>query len=242
MINLLLSLGTALVVSVLFLFLNITPWLSIPLGLVAGTGLFIYLGRQTQQKLETIFKRAGDVLNRQPPQFEQAIEIMKEGYAFSSRQFLVRGSIDGQIGIVQYLRDKEDEAIVYLKAATMQHYMAKAMLAVIEYKRKNYSEVHKIMDLAIRATKKESLLYALYAYFLSEKMNDKAKAIEILNRGLKVLSNDERLLANRTRLQNGSEMKMSLFGAAWYQFKIERPKMVMQPPPYARMSGKGMRR
>ena len=238
MLNLLGSLGLGLLLTLAFYFLNVTLWFGIPFGLAAGIALFIYLGRQVQQKLEAIFKRAGEQLNRQPPLFEKAIETMKEGYVFSNQQFLVRGSIDGQIGMVQYLRDKEDEAIPLLKSASMQHYMAKAMLAVIEYKEKNYAEVHSVMKLAIRAAKKESMLYALYAYFLS----DRNEAIAILNKGLKVLKNDERLLNNRNALQNGKEMKMSVYGAAWYQFKIERPKMMMQPPPFARMSGKGMRR
>ena len=242
MLNLVGSIGLGVLLALIFYFLNVTLWFGIPFGLAAGIALFIYLGRQVQQKLEAIFKRAGDQLNRQPPLFEKAIETMKEGYAFSNQQFLVRGSIDGQIGMVQYLRDKEDEAIPLLRSASMQHYMAKAMLAVIEYKQKNYAEVHIIMKLALRAAKKESMLYALYAYFLSGKMNDRNEAIAVLNKGLKVLKNDERLLNNRNALQNGKEMKMSVYGAAWYQFKIERPKMMMQPPPFARMSGKGMRR
>ena len=124
MFNLLGSLGLGLALTLLFYLLNVTLWFGIPFGLAAGIALFIYWGRQVQQKLEVIFKRAGEQLNRQPPLFDQAIETMKEGYRYSNQQFLVRGSIDGQIGMVQYLRDKEDEAIPLLKSASMQHYLS----------------------------------------------------------------------------------------------------------------------
>ena len=57
MIHVLLGLGTALVVVLFFTLLKIPLWLSIPLGLVAGVALFIYLGKRVQGELEKIFKR-----------------------------------------------------------------------------------------------------------------------------------------------------------------------------------------
>ena len=64
MINLLLSLGAAAVLVVLTKLLGITPWIGVPMGLVAGVALFIYLGRKVQQELEKIFGRAGELLKK----------------------------------------------------------------------------------------------------------------------------------------------------------------------------------
>ena len=108
MINLLLGLGAALAVILLSALLSIKLWISVPIGILAGAGLFIWQGRKVQQELEKIFTRAGELLKKQ--QFEKAIEVMKEGYRFAPKQFLVKGSIDGQIGVVQYLRKKNEEA------------------------------------------------------------------------------------------------------------------------------------
>ena len=88
MINLLLGLGAALAVIVLSKLLGIWLAVGIPLGLVAGAALFIWQGRQVQQELEKIFTRAGDLMKKQ--QFDKAIEAMREGYKFSTRQFLVK--------------------------------------------------------------------------------------------------------------------------------------------------------
>ena len=238
MINLLLGLGAALAVILLSTLLSIKLWISVPLGLLAGAGLFIWQGRKIQQDLEKIFTRAGDLLKKQ--QFDKAIEVMKEGYQFSTRQFLVKGSIDGQIGVVQYLRKKNDEAEPLLAAASMQHYIAKAMLGIIQWKRGEKKKAKETFNLALKSGKKESLLYAVYAYVLME-MSERDKAIEILNKGLEICKGDERLITNRNLLQNGKALKMKVYGEQWYQFLLERPMIRQEAPSFARVSRRALR-
>lgn len=238
MINLLLGLGAALAVILLSSLLSIKLWISLPLGILAGAGLFIWQGRKVQQDLEKIFARAGELLKKQ--QWEKAIETMKEGYRFSSRQFLVKGSIDGQIGVVQYLRKKNEEAEPLLLAASMQHYIAKAMLGILQWKRGDKKKAKQTFDLALKAGKKESLLYAVYAYVLLE-MGERNRAIEILNKGLEICKGDERLITNRNLLQNGKTLKMKVYGEQWYQFLLERPMVRQEAPSFARISRRALR-
>lgn len=238
MINLLLGLGAALAVILLSSLLRISLWISVPVGLAAGAGLFIWQGRKVQQELERIFTRAGDQLKKQ--QFEKAIDIMKEGYRFSTRQFLVKGSIDGQIGVVQYLRKKNEEAEPLLASASMQHYIAKAMLGILQWKRGEKKKAKETFDLALKTGKKESLLYAVYAYVLTE-MGERDRAIDVLNRGLGVCKGDERLITNRNLLQNGKALKMKVYGEQWYQFLLERPMLRQEAPPFARVSRRALR-
>lgn len=238
MINLLLGLGAALAVVLLTSLLKIKLWISLPLGLLAGGALFIWLGRQVQQELERIFAQAGDLLKKQ--QFDKAIDAMKEGYRFAPKQFLVKGSIDGQIGVVQYLRKKNAEAEPLLASASMQHYIAKAMLGILQWKRGEKKKAKETFDLALKSGKKESLLYAVYAYVLME-MGERDRAIEILNRGLGVCKGDERLITNRNQLQNGKAMKMKVYGEQWYQFLLERPMIRQDAPPFARVSRRALR-
>jgi len=237
-INLLLGLGAAVLTVLIGMLLRWPLWLSIPLGLLAGFGLFIWLGRKVQEQLEKIFTRAGELMKKQ--QFDAAITVMKEGYKLGPRQFLVKGSIDGQIGVVQYLRKKNDEAEPLLKSASMQHSVPKAILAPMQWKRGEKKKAKQTFGLALKAGKKESLLYGVYAYALNE-MHDRDGAIEVLNRGLKICKGDERLLTNRSLLQNGKAMKMKVYGEQWYQFMLERPMLRQEPPPYARVSKRGIR-
>lgn len=238
MINLLLGLGAALAVILLSTLLSIKLWISIPIGLLAGAGLFIWQGRKVQQELEKIFTRAGDLLKKQ--QFEKAIEVMKEGYRFAPRQFLVKGSIDGQIGVVQYLRKKNDEAEPLLASASMQHYIAKAMLGILQWKRGEKKKAKETFALALKTGKKESLLYAVYAYVLVE-MGERDRAIEVLNQGLGICKGDERLITNRNLLQNGKALKMKVYGEQWYQFMLERPMIRQEAPAFARVSRRALR-
>ncbi len=238
MINLLYSLGLAIGVVVLCLLLKISLWFGVPFGLVGGGALFIWLGRKVQTQLEAIFNRAGELLKKQ--KYDPAIEIMKEGYAFSKQQFLVKGSIDGQIGMIQYMRGKKEEAEPLLTSAAMNHYVAKAMLAVLQWKRGEKKAAKETFEVCLKTAKKESLLYGVYAYVLNE-MGEREAAVDTLNRGLKICKDDERLLTNRNLLQNGKSMKMKVYGEQWYQFLIERPKIMQEPPPFARISRRALR-
>lgn len=238
MINLGLSLLLAFAVAVLFRLLKVPLWLGIPFGLLAGTALFIWLGRQIQNQLEAIFTRSGELLKKQ--QWDKAIEVMKEAYAFGSRQFLVKGTVDGQIGMVQYLRKKNDEAEPLLRSASPQHTTAKAMLAILQWKRGENAAAKETFEIALKAGKKESLLYAVFAWVLVE-MKDRAGAVAVLNRGLQVCKDDERLLNNRNLLQNNKAMKMKVYGEQWYQFLLERPIVRQEPPPFAKVSKRALR-
>ncbi len=238
MIHLGMSLVLAVAVALLFRLLRIPFWLGIPFGLLAGTALFIWLGRKVQTELEAVFTRAGELLKKQ--QFDKGIEVMKQAYAYSRRQFLVKGTVDGQIGMVQYLRKKNEEAEPLLRSASPQHYIAKAMLGILEWKRGENAQARRTFETALKAGKKESLLYAVYAYVLVE-MKDRAQAVEVLNRGLKVCKDDERLLTNRNLLQNNKAMKMKLYGEQWYQFMLERPVIRQEPPPFAKVSKRALR-
>jgi hypothetical protein len=80
----------------------------------------------------------------------------------------------------------------------------------------------------------------VYAYVLNE-MKDREKAVAILNQGLSVCKDDERLLVNRNSLQNNKPMKMKVYGDQWYQFMLERPMVRQEPPPFARISKRALR-
>ncbi len=232
------GLGAAIGVVLILLPLRVTLWIGVPLGLACGIGLFIWRSRQVQNQLEAIFNRAGELMKKQ--QFDPAIEVMKEGYALSRWQFMVKGSIDGQIGVVQYVRKKNDEAEPLLRTASYQHYIAKAMLGILQWKRGEKKQAKETFTLAIKAGKKESLLYAVYAWVLNE-MKERDKAIEVVNKGLAICQGDERLAAQRTCLQNNKPMKMKVYGEQWYQFMLERPIIRQEPPPFARISKRSMR-
>ena len=88
---------------------------------------------------------------------------------------------------------------------------------------------------------KESLLWNLYAYCLSEECKDNSKAIQILEKGLKKLPGDSHITENIENLKSGKKMKMRSFGDQWYQFHLESLGQ-LQKHQMAAMGGKMQKR
>lgn len=231
MINLALSLLLAAIVSVIFIMgLDVVAWASIPLGIIAGFMLFIFLGRKVQMQLEAVMTKMQAELQQQ--KFDRAIATLKSGLVLKNRQFFVAAQLHSQIGSLYYLQGQKhyDEAMEHFKNGFPKHFVGQGMMACIYYKRKDYDNMRNTLEIGIRSNKKESLVYALFAYLLYQ-IKEKEEAIEVLQRGIKVLPNDERLLTNLTNLQNNKKMKMKVYGDIWMQFMLERPKRMQQEVP-----------
>ena len=219
MINLIISiLGAAVIFLVFNLALGVSYAGILP-GLITFGASYFLLARRTMRKIEVIFQTANMELEKQ--HINRAIEILKSGYALAPWQFFVKGQVNAQIGTIFYVQKKFKEAEPYLEKAFVRHWIARAMLAVIYYKRKDYAKMSKLFEASVKSSKKESLLWNLYAY-CAWKSGDRDKAIEILNRALKALPDEERTKTNRTALQNKGKMKMKPWKDMWYQFHLAR--------------------
>jgi len=239
MINLSASLALAFVVAAAFIFgLEVSLWASIPLGLVSGFVLFLFLGKKIQSQLEALMGQMQQHLQDQ--KFDRAIDVLKGGLSLSNRHFFVGGQLNSQIGMLYYLQKKHDQALEYFKKGFVKHYVGQGMMACVYYKRKDYDNMKKAMDDAISANKKESIIYSLYAYLLYQ-LKEKDEAMEVLHKGLKKLPDDERLKTNLTQLQNNKKLKMKIYGDLWVQFMLERPPRIQQQmPSHMRQSRKAM--
>ena len=176
----------------------------------------------------------------QDQKFDRAIEVLKGGLVLGNRHFFVAGQLNSQIGMLYYLQKKNDQALEFFKKGFVKHYVGQGMMACVYYKRKDYENMNKAMEDAISSNKKESIVYSLYAYLLYQ-LKKKNEAIEVLQKGLKKLPDDERLKTNLTHLQNNKKMKMKVYGDLWIQFMLEKPPRIQQQmPSHMRQSRKAM--
>ena len=237
MYNVLIAVGAALLSFVVLSFAlgtgNFKPLYGIVPGIFAGAIAYFYLVRRTMREVEAIMTRAQEALtsaqgSSQMGQkqlnktIDKAIGILKEGYELEKWQFWVKAQLDGQIGQLLYMAKKYDMAEKYLVNALSRHWMAKAMLGSLYYKRKKHEEMEAAFEVAVDKSKKESLLWNLYAYCLW-KTNQAEKAVEVLNRALENMPNDEKTKANLSALQNDNKMKMRGWNMMWYQFHLDAP-------------------
>jgi tetratricopeptide (TPR) repeat protein len=215
----------------------------VALGAIAFFVSNFVLSRTIGKKVEARMQEVGQVLGKGRP--ERAIEVLKATYPLTRWQFMLRGQIDGQIGVILYAQRKFDEALPYLEKASNRHWMARAMLGVTYFKRNRFAEMDKVFQKAIAANRKEGMLASLYAYCLV-KRGEADRALDVLNGALKKLEDDARLTANVNAVQNKKPIKMKAYGDVWYQFHLERPPGMAQGQmpkgPMPKMRRKAVRR
>jgi tetratricopeptide (TPR) repeat protein len=207
---------------VIFIILNLAagvPWYwALLVSMLCFFGAFYFLSRQIMKRVTAIMETAAKDLQGQ--RVEKAIRELKDAFRYAKWQIWLEGQLNAQIGTIYYMKRDFSNAFPYLQKAFFKNWVAMGMLAISYMKRNKNDRMRSTFDKAVQASPKESLLWNLYAYCLSEiGDNDGAKAT--LEKGLKKLPSDESLKSNLSLLQDGKKMKMRQFGDMWFQFHLE---------------------
>lgn len=196
-------------------------------GVIAMVAAYFLLGRRVQAQLQAgMMAVQKEIQRRQIDAAVRMLEAMKKKLGFW--QFFATSSIDGQIGAIQFLQGKQDEAKPYLENAFVRMWEPQGMLAAIHAKKKDYDAVDRVLERAAKYNPKQGLLWSLWA-FIHWKAGHKDKAIEILSRGKDALGEkDPHIVSNLLAVQNNKKMKMKGYGEPWYQFQLEQHPMLRQ--------------
>ncbi|MBA2661850.1 MAG: tetratricopeptide repeat protein [Bradymonadaceae bacterium] len=206
-------------------------WYGILPGLIAFFAAYIFLARRILKLVQAAVAQAQTELSKQ--RVSQAIAVLKQAYPLGKWQFFIASQIDAQIGSILYMTQKFDESEPYLKRSFKKNWVSRAMLAALYYKRKKYTEMEKVFDEAVKANKKESLLWNMYAYCMW-KAGDRDKAIAVLNRALEAMPEDAKSQTNLNALKNNKKMKMRSWNLMWYQFHLDKPPAQRQNAQFRR--------
>jgi tetratricopeptide (TPR) repeat protein len=227
MYNLLISIAVGVVVSVaLALGTNLGLVAAIFPGVLAVTITYFVLMRRTWKKLETVF----DAMQKevQAQKFDKAIQTLQGGFVLAPWQFLVASQLHSNIGILHYLKQDLEAALPHLDKSFSKNWVARGMLAAARYRKQDLDAATKVLEEAVRANKKEGVVWSLYAWIL-EKEDRHEAAIAVLGRGVAANPSDEKLKNSLQSLQNGKKLKLGkLYAEQWFQFMLERP-----PPEFA---------
>ncbi|BCR04495.1 hypothetical protein DESUT3_15640 [Desulfuromonas versatilis] len=182
--------------------------------------VYLVMTRLTMKKVGALMEIAQRDL--QAGRTEKAVKTLEGGYKYGNWQFYVKSQIDSQIGTILYLKRDFNQAFDYLQKGFVRHWVAMGMLAICYMKKQKTSKMIETFDKACAGARKEPLIWNLYAFCL-EKVGEKDKGIEVLEKGLKKTGGDERLKENLEALKEGRRMKMKGYGDLWYQFHLEKP-------------------
>jgi tetratricopeptide (TPR) repeat protein len=236
MYNLLISLAVGLAVTLAVRFGTNVGWVgSVLPGLLALVVAYFLLARRTWKQLEALMASVQKELVAQ--KLDKALATLQGGFALAPWQFLVSSQIHSQIGVLRYVRQDFAGAMPHLEKSFSRHGVARGMLALTHYRKKDLASMRKIFEAATKDNKKEGVLYAAWAW-VEEKEGRHDEAIAILARGVKANPSDEKLKSAATALQNDKRLKLGkLYGEQWFQFHLESmPPQVMAP------GGRGGRR
>jgi hypothetical protein len=247
MLNPILSVVALVLVTALVGALLGSVWFGIIPGLIAGAALYWYISTRVNKLLQVKIAEVQAILtpkNQNPmkpqkPRIDDAVKVLREARAYGRWQPFIARSMDEQIGMLYFMVERYDEARPFLATASPRNWMASAMRAVMLYKQKKTAEMKAVFEETVKHSKKESLLWNIYAWCLLES-GDRTGAVSVLARALEHVATDERTQRNRDRVSNGKDMRMTGWAEMWYQFRLETPPM-QAAMPQPRFSRRGRR-
>lgn len=221
MLSVLISFAVAaLFAGALHLTTSLHPVVPVLAGLIVFTIIYIILLKQVMNRINLAMEAVQkDIMANRPEAAIHKLENMQKKYA--NWQFFIKKQMNAQIGMVYYLRRDFGKAYEYLNQGFVRHWVAMAMLAIIQMKRNQPKNMIATFDKALTVTRKEPLLWSLYAFCL-DKIGDRNKAVSTMEKGLKKVGSDELMTANLAALKAGGKMKMQGYGDLWMQFQLEK--------------------
>lgn len=229
MYNLLIAIAAGLVAGLLVLLFGFSVWAGIIPGVLVFLGVYVVLARRTATRVQKLVEEAQKELSAQPAnererraRVDKASKILEQGLAFAKWQFMIGPEIHAQIGMIKYMMKDLDGALVHFRQANDRNYMARALEAALYYQRKDYKKMEQTFEVAVKSGKKEGLVWAAYAWCLSQ-LKEKDKALAVMARAVQQNPSDEKLKNGMVALQNDKKLKMKPYEPMWWQFGLENP-------------------
>ena len=199
-------------------------WKTWQMGIVLTVSVsilaFVLISRAMARRIEPHF--LGIQKQIQAGQTQLAMRQLEELMPLSRWQVLLKGQLHAQIGMLAFASGDEGRAAEHLAKSSLRSSEARLTLAALEVRRGRPAEAREILDMAIRANKKQIMLHPVKAWMLA-KDGDRDGAIKTLIACQKIEPSNESTIENLQRLQNGKKLSMKRFGMSWYGLQLEKP-------------------
>ncbi|HZI11266.1 MAG TPA: tetratricopeptide repeat protein [Myxococcus sp.] len=234
MYNLLISLAVGIAVALLVKLAGFSLWAGLIPAILAMVATFVLLAKRVADRIQKLMAVVQQDLQTQPTsqkdaqaKVDRAVKTLEQGLVYEKWQFLVGPEIHAQMGMLKYMVKDLDGAKAHFDKASSRNYMAKAMEGALLYQRKDFPAMKAAFEAAVKAGKKESIIWAVYAWCLMQN-KEKDEALRVLARGVEANPKDEKLKTSLGQLQNDKRLKMKPYEPMWWQFGLEAPPVM--PP------------
>lgn len=215
MYNLLLSIAFAAVTFALVAVLLQPVAGIIPAILVFGVAMFL-LTRRIGRRIEAEMQQLVPMLqNQQVDQARKHLAGIKERYG--RWQILLEGQIDAQLGMLDYLQMKWDEALPKLQNGRFRNWQAQTCIGAIHHRKGDLPKAWAELDSAMKFANKEAIVYVVYANLLL-RSGERNRALEVLGKGVQNLPGSELLQQMQKDVANKRKLRTDKYPESWYQF------------------------
>jgi tetratricopeptide (TPR) repeat protein len=229
MYNLLISLGVGIAIALGIKLAGYSLWAGLIPGVLAFALTFVLLARRVSKRIQILmdsvqkeFATQATTQKEAQQKVERAVKTLEQGLAYDKWQLMVGPEIHAQIGMLKYMVKDLEGAQAHFAKSGPRNYMAKAMEGALHYQRKNFTAMEAAFEAAVKAGKKESIVWAAYAWCLIQN-KEKDKALRVLGRAVQTNPSDEKLKSSLSQLQNDKRLKMKPYEPTWWQFGLEAP-------------------
>jgi len=228
MYNLLIAFAAGVVVTVAIRLAGLSWLAGIVPGVLVFVGAYVLLAKRIADKLKALVAGAQKELQSissprdKDAKVAKAVKTLEQGLQYDRWQIMVAPQVHGQIGILHYMMKDYAAAEPHLVQASSRDAMSQAMLGALRFQRKQYGPMTEAFEKAVKAGKKEGLVWAVYAWCLQQS-KERDKAMAVLARAVAANPSDEKLKAAQTALQNDKRLKMKPWEPMWWQFNLESP-------------------
>jgi len=192
------------------------PLYGIVPAVLTFAGALYGLSRRVGQAVEAELAKVVPLLqDRKVDEARALLEATKAKWG--SWQLLMNGQIDSQIGMIDYLQMKWDQALPKLEAGQWRNWMALVAIACIHWRKGDRQKLWEYFEKAASASPKELTVYLVWAT-LAHRADKDADALKALDLGLKELPEHKLLKELQSAIANKRKVDTKTFPQAWYQF------------------------
>jgi tetratricopeptide (TPR) repeat protein len=215
MYNVVIAVGAGVIVFAVVAAL-LSPWAAIvPAVLVVGGAMF-FLARRVNRLIEADMAKLPAMLEaRQIQEAEAHLRGMQERYG--KWQLMLDGQLEAQLGMLDYLQLKFDDALPKLEKGSWRNAHALICVGAIHYRRGRKEQAWEALEKAQNADSKELMGHLVHAV-LRAKSGDRDGALAAIATGLEALPDHAQLVQLRNRVANKKKIDVKQLPQTWYQF------------------------
>jgi hypothetical protein len=216
MLNMLISVCVAMLVGVLtYIGLGSGVAASVPAVLVFGVCFFL-IARSVGNRVTREMNHLVPMLqSRKTKEAEAHLLVLKKRYG--PWQFLLKGQLDAQRGMIRYMQMKYDDAMPLLMNGKFRNWAALVSIGCIHHRNGAKSEAWNFLEKASRAATKEPMVYVIWATLLT-RSGERPKALEVLAGAQKTLPDNALIGDLKKTIANRKKIDAKRFPQSWYQF------------------------